>query len=343
MLIKLPYWRLTEVHPAIHDYESLTTVQMTARVYGAMQKLIEDYNKWIDEVNLTFENYEKERNINFDEFKEDLTKITNDFIQSVDHKISCQDRKIDELYVYLKDNIIVAVQDVVSQMKENGELDEAINNVLTEINETLTNYQNTINSRITEFENSVNVKISSLETNVTNNINSNNTKITGLESEIQSINETLTTHDILVQANSSDVLTLRGDFTNANRVIGELAQDNETNKNNISKLRNEMDNNLNNLLSNLIIRSGTKVITVTNSDGGELFKEAELKTLLGVDEIKAGSIICSVSNGNISACEEVLIGAHLSPVNKRLYVYFKNAINGTIDIQVNYVIFYNKD
>ena len=47
----LPKWALANQLPAIHDFESLTVLEQTARIYGAMQSMIGEYNKFADDVN----------------------------------------------------------------------------------------------------------------------------------------------------------------------------------------------------------------------------------------------------------------------------------------------------
>ena len=50
---QLSTWVLTNPLPAVHDLESLTSVEMVARLYAAMQSLINEVNEHIAQVNKT--------------------------------------------------------------------------------------------------------------------------------------------------------------------------------------------------------------------------------------------------------------------------------------------------
>lgn len=54
---KLPLWRYPGTAPAFHDVESATALEAGAKVYGAMNKLIEEYNSLATELNKEIENF----------------------------------------------------------------------------------------------------------------------------------------------------------------------------------------------------------------------------------------------------------------------------------------------
>lgn len=75
----LPKWALANPFPAIHDFESLTVLDQTARIYGAMNQLINEYNAFADAVNdhlSTFTETEKEAR---EEFELQITKVMREF------------------------------------------------------------------------------------------------------------------------------------------------------------------------------------------------------------------------------------------------------------------------
>lgn len=78
----LPKWVLANRFPAIHDFESLSVIEQTARIYGAMNDLIEEWNKMIEQL-ASFEESETESR---EEFELKLTKIIREFICSWDQK-----------------------------------------------------------------------------------------------------------------------------------------------------------------------------------------------------------------------------------------------------------------
>lgn len=122
----LPHWCITDLRPALYDVESATAIGQTTRIYGAMQKLIESYNLWIDDVNKTITDFNNETNQDIECFKRAITELCNNYIGTMDMKIEHQDRQIEETIVYMKENIYITVKSIIDEMKESGELDEAI-------------------------------------------------------------------------------------------------------------------------------------------------------------------------------------------------------------------------
>ena len=88
---KLPKWVLTGRRPAFYDTESATALEQTAKVYGAMQELIDEYNTFVDEMNAKFEELETETGANIDEFKIAMSQQFQDFIDVVELKLQGQD------------------------------------------------------------------------------------------------------------------------------------------------------------------------------------------------------------------------------------------------------------
>ena len=95
ILARLPHWVLTDVHPAFNDVESVTAIEMVARLYGKMQELIDDYNSYVDQINEEIEKFETGMTESLEEFKECITGIVNDYIKSVDTKLQLQDEEIE--------------------------------------------------------------------------------------------------------------------------------------------------------------------------------------------------------------------------------------------------------
>lgn len=125
---KLPHWTLTQKRPSIYDTESATVVEQTAKLYGAMQELIDEYNAFVDKTNEEIEAFETSTNQDIECFKTNMTKIQNDFIACVDTKIAKQDKEIDDAVSFMKDNLSQYVVQVIDEMKTNGELSDAIMN-----------------------------------------------------------------------------------------------------------------------------------------------------------------------------------------------------------------------
>lgn len=107
----LPHWKLTDNFPAFYDTESGSAIEQTAKVYGAMRTLIEEYNKFADNLNKALESFELETKEDQECFKKCVTELIENYIKSIDIKIDKQDLKID-------DAISQALSDVVSTTTE---------------------------------------------------------------------------------------------------------------------------------------------------------------------------------------------------------------------------------
>lgn len=150
----LPKWVLTDRNPAFYDTESGSAIEQTAKVYGAMNELIGEYNDFVDKVNASITEFETEGNQSLDCLANKIIKIVNDYIFMLDEKVKRQDRTINEAIVYIKDNIAESVELVLSEMKESGELDDIIFSALSNIETTigdLISQMNTLNSDVQEL------------------------------------------------------------------------------------------------------------------------------------------------------------------------------------------------
>ena len=126
MINPLPYWNLTDIKPAFHDVESLTAVQMIARIYPKIQEIVTDYNKFVTETNKVIEEYTSSIKCSQDEFECRITKVIHDYIDFMDTKYAEQDKEVKDAITYMKDNLSSEITKLVAEMKEMGELDQAI-------------------------------------------------------------------------------------------------------------------------------------------------------------------------------------------------------------------------
>lgn len=78
----LPKWVIANPFPALHDFESLTVIDQTARIYGAMNQLIEEWNKMIDQLS----EFEKSETASREEFELNMTKVIREFMCSWEQK-----------------------------------------------------------------------------------------------------------------------------------------------------------------------------------------------------------------------------------------------------------------
>lgn len=76
---QLPKWVLANPFPAIHDFESLTVIDQTARIYGAMNTLINEYNRFADAVNKQLSSFTESEEEKRKAFEESITKVMHQF------------------------------------------------------------------------------------------------------------------------------------------------------------------------------------------------------------------------------------------------------------------------
>lgn len=80
----LPKWVLANPFPALHDFESLTVLDQTARIYGAMNSLIEEYNKFAETVNDQLSELTESEGEARKEFEIQITKVMKEFMCSME-------------------------------------------------------------------------------------------------------------------------------------------------------------------------------------------------------------------------------------------------------------------
>jgi hypothetical protein len=85
----LPKWCIPDIHPAYFDHESATSIEMVAKLYGAIKTIIENYNS---------------------------------FIEDVETRLDNQDEKINETIGYIKANFSQALQDILNDMLNEGSI-----------------------------------------------------------------------------------------------------------------------------------------------------------------------------------------------------------------------------
>lgn len=122
----LPHWVITDKYPAFYDVESATAIEETSKVYGKMQELIEDYNKYADEINKTITEFINGTNSDQEEFKNQINKIMHDYIAMLDEKIKMQDSVIEDSIIYIKNNLSESVETLFNELIASGEVKNAI-------------------------------------------------------------------------------------------------------------------------------------------------------------------------------------------------------------------------
>lgn len=138
MIPLLPKWVLNSNNPAFYDTESATAIEMVAKLYGSMNTLIDDYNKFVDNTNQIITDFNESTTKDIESFKIAMRQEFQDFIDIVDMKIIDQDETIRDAVEYMKVNLISTIDNALEEMKDNGDFDEAVLKVFAD-------YQNELN------------------------------------------------------------------------------------------------------------------------------------------------------------------------------------------------------
>lgn len=123
----LPKWSITDKWPAVYDSESATAIEMTAKLYAAMQEMIKEDNSYADEVNKIIEEFINSSNTNFEELKNCIKTAMDNHIQCIDTKMDKQDKKIADAVQYMKDNIYSVTFETIETMFKNGDISFSYN------------------------------------------------------------------------------------------------------------------------------------------------------------------------------------------------------------------------
>ena len=140
----LPCWVLTNLQSAFYDSESGTVLQQLSRIYPKIEELISTYNEFVNEVNRYIKEFEDGIISDFECFKNCIIKTMNDYIESIDMKISLQDLKISEAIErqdqaildkfnsqdevienavnYMMNNIVATTTSIINQAITNGDI-----------------------------------------------------------------------------------------------------------------------------------------------------------------------------------------------------------------------------
>lgn len=103
---QLPKWALANPFPAIHDFESLTVLEQTARIYGAMTALIDEYNGFADAVNVQLAAFSDDETEARKEFELQIAKVMKQFTCTMEQ--------------YLKTNLDNTARMVIEDGLESG-------------------------------------------------------------------------------------------------------------------------------------------------------------------------------------------------------------------------------
>ena len=103
----LPKWALLAPPSAAYDLDSVTPLQQTARVYGAMNEMIREYNTFADQINKEIEEF-----VGASE-----TEISN-FKESVEKRIRCKFEELDAAFTKMKVDLTAHADSKIAETYE---------------------------------------------------------------------------------------------------------------------------------------------------------------------------------------------------------------------------------
>lgn len=143
----LPHWVLTDKFPAFYDSESKTAIEQTARVYGAMQELIKEYNSFVDSVNQHILDFENAAKKDYEIFTTAIRQEFQDFIDVVTLKIQSQDSIIEDAVSYMKTNLSESIDAALLEMRASGGFSQEVLKVYADMENQIA----ALNSRMNTF------------------------------------------------------------------------------------------------------------------------------------------------------------------------------------------------
>lgn len=135
MIDLLGKWNLHDNKYSFYDIESLTLTEMSSRLHGKMNELIEDYNKFVDNTNKIVDDFKSGVIEDLEAYETAMRQEFQDFIDVVNLKVMEQDNKIDDAVSYMKTNLISSALAVIEQALSNKGI--AISTTYDEENEAL--------------------------------------------------------------------------------------------------------------------------------------------------------------------------------------------------------------
>lgn len=91
MIELLPKWNLHGNRPSFYDADSVTILELASKLHGTMNEIISEFNKLVENVNKTMEEFKTSANKELETFETAMRQEFQDFIDVVDVKIGTSD------------------------------------------------------------------------------------------------------------------------------------------------------------------------------------------------------------------------------------------------------------
>lgn len=160
----LPNWVMRDTLPSAYDVTSGSWIEMASKLYGAIKTLQSETNVYIEEIDKVINDFIESKNKDQKCFEERMTKVIHDYIDYLDSKVANQDKVIAEAVAFMKTNLKNSITELIEQMHESGEFDEAVLNAIDNIGERVTTLETTVVEHSTTIEDII-TRLISLENN----------------------------------------------------------------------------------------------------------------------------------------------------------------------------------
>lgn len=97
MIELLPPWRFADGEPCFYDTDTVSMIELGAKLQGAMNNLIENYNQFIEQVNRQIIEMNNTMTNSHNVHESAMRQEYQDFIDIVSLKISELEKRIKEL------------------------------------------------------------------------------------------------------------------------------------------------------------------------------------------------------------------------------------------------------
>lgn len=100
---KLPNWNLTNSDPGIYDLDSKTAVEMTAKLYKAMQESIDVNNAFLTNIEEIVADYQGATSKDIAAFKIAIEQKFQDFTEALNTKYNYLEVMVQDIELLIKD------------------------------------------------------------------------------------------------------------------------------------------------------------------------------------------------------------------------------------------------
>lgn len=159
MITLLPKFIFADMQPAFYDKDSVTVLELVAKIHGKTNEIVKEYNSFSESVNERVTEFFNSNNEDFEAFKIGLRQEFQDFIDVIDLKILENEQGKEELLT-VKATIeksfanfeSMATETLKNQNTKLSNMEQEMLSFTTSVNNQMTNQNNKITKFIDEFE-----------------------------------------------------------------------------------------------------------------------------------------------------------------------------------------------